>query len=88
MRKISIYALFVQLFLSSICYADRYINPDNDFNGSTDKPMWWVLAYFVLGLWAFLSKNGPLRKFGERSPAISWILFLFVIPGVLVFLLR
>lgn len=88
MKKTLICALLIQLLSSSICYADRYISTDSDFNDSADKPMWWLLVYFAIGLWAFLSKNGPLREFGDRSPAISGILFLFVIPGILMFMFR
>ena len=81
-------AVIFQVAICASCYADRYIHPDNDFDDQYDKPMWWFVIYFFIGLWGFTSKNGPFREFGERNPTISWILFLFVIPGIIVIILK
>jgi hypothetical protein len=76
----------ILLLFSSICHADRYIHPDNDFDDQYDKPMWWLFIYMVIGFWAFLSKNGPLREFGKRNVLLSNVLFLLVVPVVLFFI--
>ena len=78
--------VIMQLIVSASCYADRYIQPDNEFDDQYDKPMWWLVIYFFIGLWAFTSDKGPLKAFGERHTSLSWVLFLFIVPFILFFI--
>lgn len=86
MKKSYINAFLIQSVMASCCYADRYIRTDSDFDDNYDKPMWWLLIYMAIGLWAFLSKDGPLREFGKRNVLLSKILFLLVAPVILFFI--